>query len=538
MSGNISEIQVTIFEEIDELIEGCRKDSLSLKEALERILPKACELTGAIGAAVKAHDEKLELKVFPYGEWKESWEKCMPDDMNCRTDQRITNTMHKKPTDVRSLVICPLDCVDIVVGTLVFVFPTLHKSEKIEETKTITKTVSEQLDNYVHAIFMTAKKQWLKTEIANFLNNRIFGEGADKTITLLSKEFGLNRFLLVYWDPDVDIGRNLLYRFYVDGELINDSTENPSDIIQSIIELGIHNRENTNEIFEDGEIIIFPITTAMSREKDRAGDILLQTSAPRLSPEAHDIIEHLIQFLFQRLIDLNRERRILSGIFSPKDTARLMRETGYWNNRLSPRREENTVSLFTDICSSTAVSEKALGEDPEKIWGLLDPWLLSARDIIFKHQGTLGDISADRVLGLFGFPFLESSVEERIINAIRTALEIADFTKSFGERLNIGPDLKRVGLPKFLQVSSGINIGPAAAGLLNANNTYTALSSDMNLTARIQDKAGHGQILISKRAAEIVRDNIEEIGVSFVEFEPFEAKNVHGLVHCYSVERI
>ena len=131
----------------------------------------------------------------------------------------------------------------------------------------------------------------------------------------------------------------------------------------------------------------------------------------------------------------------------------------------------------------------------------------------------------DCVIALFGPPFFRRSPAQCAREAALAACEIQAFTARMG-RMPKYRGLAAKIKAKGLGVSAGINLCPAAVGLFGPNHDFTAFSSGMNQTARLQSKGGFRETLVMDCA----RQAMEKAGLARgLRFEgPFEAeaKNV------------
>ena len=99
----------------------------------------------------------------------------------------------------------------------------------------------------------------------------------------------------------------------------------------------------------------------------------------------------------------------------------------------------------------------------------------------------------DCVIGLFGPPFFEDEPAKRCANALDAAVAISELTRALTEDPLLKVELERLGEP--LDVATGLNWCPVSVGFFGPNDDYTAFSSGMNNTARLQGIAEGGEIL-------------------------------------------
>jgi adenylate cyclase len=146
------------------------------------------------------------------------------------------------------------------------------------------------------------------------------------------------------------------------------------------------------------------------------------------------------------------------------------------------RLVEITV-LFADLSSFTELTHD-LG--PERTHEVVDAYLRMATDVLIKHGAFIDKYVGDAVMALFNVPV---RYDDHARRAIVAATELGTGLEGLGTRLV---------LP--LQASVGIATGYARVGRLGSddNKDYTAIGDVVNLAARLQGKAGAGEILIAE----------------------------------------
>ena len=180
------------------------------------------------------------------------------------------------------------------------------------------------------------------------------------------------------------------------------------------------------------------------------------------------------------------------------------------------RMVEITV-LFADLSSFTEMTQD-LGA--EKTHEVVDAFLRMATDVLVKHGAFIDKYVGDAVMALFNVPIRYNDHPRR---AILAATELKSELKNLGARL---------GLP--LKASVGIATGHARVGRLGSDDTkdYTAIGDVVNLAARLQSKAGAGEILIDQESyvkhAEDFPEAISEQVVLKGFREPVTAFRLHG----------
>ncbi len=146
------------------------------------------------------------------------------------------------------------------------------------------------------------------------------------------------------------------------------------------------------------------------------------------------------------------------------------------------RLVELTV-LFADLSSFTELTQELGAERTHEV---VDAFLRMATDVLVKHGAFIDKYVGDAVMALFNVPIRRADHARR---AIAAAVEMEAEMKSLGARLS-----------RPLQASVGIATGHARVGRLGSDDSkdYTAIGEVVNLAARLQAKAGAGEILIDR----------------------------------------
>src|SRR4029077_9382751 len=150
-----------------------------------------------------------------------------------------------------------------------------------------------------------------------------------------------------------------------------------------------------------------------------------------------------------------------------------------------------TVSvLFTDVVGSTELGERL---DPERLQALLGRYFDVARDVIERHGGTVEKFIGDAVVAVFGIPRLR---EDDALRAVRAAADIREAL----EELNANPDRVRA--------RTGVHTGEVIVGDA-AGGGKLATGDAMNVAARLEQRAGADEILISAATHRLVHDAVQ-----------------------------
>jgi class 3 adenylate cyclase len=97
---------------------------------------------------------------------------------------------------------------------------------------------------------------------------------------------------------------------------------------------------------------------------------------------------------------------------------------------------------------------------------------------------------------------------QRVEAVVRAALDIQEYTASLSAREEVLELCKRVQL-QGLGVAIGVNLAHANCGLFGPNRQYTAFSTGMNQTARLQSLGGFRETLLMDTAYQALRQSQE-----------------------------
>ncbi len=142
--------------------------------------------------------------------------------------------------------------------------------------------------------------------------------------------------------------------------------------------------------------------------------------------------------------------------------------------------------MMSDIRGFTALCEKLA---PDQVVSLLNRYLGRMTDIIFSQQGTIDEFLGDAILAVFGAPIQREDDADRAVQCALAMLEAMD---------EINAANRADGLPE-IDTGIALNTGYVIAGNIGSErrSKYGFVGHPMNLTARIEDLTGAGELLIS-----------------------------------------
>ncbi|MGQ9921009.1 MAG: adenylate/guanylate cyclase domain-containing protein [Desulfobacca sp.] len=158
--------------------------------------------------------------------------------------------------------------------------------------------------------------------------------------------------------------------------------------------------------------------------------------------------------------------------------------------RLGGERRFVTI-LFADLRDFTAVAEAM---SPEATISLVNRFFSQMVEVIRHYQGIIVDFYGDGLLAFFE-PFPEEDLGQCVDRGRRCALEM----QAAMEELNFTGE--RLGFPA-LRLGVGVHAGEAVVGNIGSQTRakYGVVGSAVNLTHRLQGKAGAGEVILSAAA--------------------------------------
>ncbi|WP_224370165.1 adenylate/guanylate cyclase domain-containing protein [Hyalangium versicolor] len=511
---------------LDELLEESLKERESLHQTFDRCLPRILELTGARAIAVTTRNEELAEQTWTEGPWGERHSSILLEEAN-----------GVRPLEDGTVVTQPLDVVGTQVGSIGLFFAGDHTGVK-ESARIlrILETVAELLDTVLCLVHTAAEKQQLLLQCNQLLSNPVFEVGMDQAVLALAQRVRLPGFLLLYRDavrPQV-----LHYRTWRHGHLEYESTERPGPHLERLIQK--HGPELLNRV--DGSL-----RQLFGQARGRTSEVVLISGASSsehlgkivlwsdegFSAYTMEIVRLLASGLSQRLLDYNRERIHLSQFFRSSTIDELLRDPAYANHLRA--QDQELGILFADINGFTRICEQGF-DSPKSIGRFVDEWSAHVVGSIWECGGVFDKMVGDCVIGLFGPPFFETSLTQRAEAALRAALEIQQYTAALSARDEVMELCKRVELPG-LGVAVGVNLAHANCGLFGPNRQYTAFSTGMNQTARLQSLGGFRETLVMESAQQALSQS-QEPWVRELKFGPLvetPVKNVGQPLRYYKV---
>jgi class 3 adenylate cyclase len=207
----------------------------------------------------------------------------------------------------------------------------------------------------------------------------------------------------------------------------------------------------------------------------------------------------------------NELRRYLS----PKITDRILLNDKDFAN--VSRRKFMSI-LFVDIRGFSNLTDSV---EPDEIILLLNNYLSEMTKLIYRYDGTLDKIIGDGLMVFFGDPVpVPDHAQKAVLLAIdmqQKINQLKDEWLSYGHDLNIGV---------------GINTGYMTVGNIGSkfHKDYTVIGRQVNVASRLESMAKPGEILISERTYERVKNKAD-----FKKMGPYRLKGISSPIIIYSV---
>jgi adenylate cyclase len=174
--------------------------------------------------------------------------------------------------------------------------------------------------------------------------------------------------------------------------------------------------------------------------------------------------------------------------------------------------------LFADIRGFTTISENV---DPSDVVGILNRYLDSMEEEVFRQGGTLDKYTGDGMMVLFGAPLAQPDHAER---AVKVALGMQHAAKQVSQQ--------RGDIEWDFAYGIGITTGPAVVGHIGSKRRldYTAIGDTVNLASRLEGVAAPGVILVDQATYEATK--------GIVRTEKLDPVEVKGKAHPVPIYKV
>ncbi len=191
---------------------------------------------------------------------------------------------------------------------------------------------------------------------------------------------------------------------------------------------------------------------------------------------------------------------------------------------LRHQRRKITI-LFSDITAFSTITDAL---EPEELAQMLNEYFSEMIQIVFEYGGTLDKLMGDGMMVIFGAPS-SFDPEQGAWSCVRMALAMQERLEVFNERL------WQRGIPYRLQVRMGINTGVSIVGSFGSDMwmNYTAIGGQVNIAARLQQKAEPGEILLSHSTYALLAERVEAEKLG-----EMNLKGLHHPIHVYRLKTV
>lgn len=187
--------------------------------------------------------------------------------------------------------------------------------------------------------------------------------------------------------------------------------------------------------------------------------------------------------------------------------------------KLGGEKKEITV-LFSDIRGFTSLSEKL---SPEEVVELLNEYLSSMVDVVFRWEGTLDKFIGDAVMAFWGAPLDQPDHAERAVSCgLEMLAELRQLQQKWAREGQTG-----------LSIGIGINTGEVVVGNMGAEGKkmdYTIIGDHVNLGSRVEGltRKYETDLIITEYTYQKIRPAIETGKFPGLVVRELEAVKVKG----------
>ncbi len=222
-----------------------------------------------------------------------------------------------------------------------------------------------------------------------------------------------------------------------------------------------------------------------------------------------------LRMLHQAIVEREEQGETLSRLL-PGGLAEKLRSEG---RRIGETERLQVTVIMSDIRGYSGIAETA---DPSELAQQLNTHRAEMNHAILDEGGTVMQFVGDAVMAVFGAPFPSTDHAERALAAARSMhRRQAEVNKSWADE----------GLAAF-GLGIGLSTGEAAAALLGSEERleYTLVGDTVNLSARLQQWAVAGEIILSEGTfAALGR------AVPCEEMEPAQVKGRQAVVQAFKI---
>ena len=238
----------------------------------------------------------------------------------------------------------------------------------------------------------------------------------------------------------------------------------------------------------EAELLIHQCRASQARKRPKIGQVIERLTEILIRWQANQD-----KALLSREAAYKQETDLLHSIF-PEHVARALRE----GKDVQPESFDCVSILFTDIVGFTNIASSL---SPIKVENMLDRLYKQFDALSVEYNVFKLDTSGDAYLGVCN---LHENQEDHAARIARFAMQLISVAK----RTLI--DLDNPSLT--LNIRAGINSGPVVASVAGTRNPrYCLFGNAINLASRMESTSIAGKIQLSPLAAELVREQAEDL---------------------------
>lgn len=196
----------------------------------------------------------------------------------------------------------------------------------------------------------------------------------------------------------------------------------------------------------------------------------------------------------------NKWVKLISRYLSPKIVDEIVSDKISGNEGY---QKKPLTIFFSDIVGFTAISEKITTQE---LAYFLNDYLTAMSNIANKYDATIDKFIGDGIMIFFGDPHTKGP-EGDVDSALRMAIEMQKKMSDLNARWS------RMNFKYKFNVRMGIHHGVATVGNFGANvqMNYTAIGSNVNLAARLEQAAPESGIMVSNDVRELASNQFRFI---------------------------
>jgi adenylate cyclase len=225
-----------------------------------------------------------------------------------------------------------------------------------------------------------------------------------------------------------------------------------------------------------------------------------------------------LQMLHRAIVEREEQGETLSRLL-PGGVAEKLRREG---RRIGESEKLVVTVLMSDIRGYSTIAEHA---EPTALAAQLNAHRAEMNRAILAEEGTVMQFVGDAVMAVFGAPLPQ---EDHARRALAAAHEMQAAQARVNDRWH------GEGLSPF-NLGIGLSTGEVAAALLGSEERleYTVIGDNVNLSQRLQQWAGPGEIVISEATYETLEHPAEAVAI-----EPARVKGRDAPVSAYRINAI